>query len=420
MGNTAASALLQRLFEMWQKSANKDQTFSRPITKKMAKEYFATTTFHDKDKLHARLKTAEASGCITLTWSKQAANNVLERITLKDPIKLAEFLAVPLASEQAAEARRRIDMHVQTEFAWITTIKEDLLAAWQHGKSRHGLGVADVIKAINVLNALDAVSQGCHRGHDLRSFSVTYLDNSKTMESIKGIFRTLWQHHHGGDLEVQELYESLGLVKFAQPVFLQTQGTVKLNNTQIDCCHIKPYIGLAPQSINDIEFASPPAYVLTIENLASFNRYCDEIADGGLILYSNGFPSPDFGDLIRLLHHKFDASVLFYHWGDVDLGGLRIFCHIQSFLLGGNGRRTLHPHLMNKEYIMAHGRPQPKLRRSQFANVVERCPQSESIVEAIFATGNPLVFEQEALAPASPDKTQDNARHLNGNDGLWL
>lgn len=402
MGNTAASALLLRLFESWQKSANKDQTFSRPITRKMAKEYFSTTTFHGKEQLHARLRTAEANGCISLTWAKRAPNKVLERITLKDPTKLATFLDVPLASEQAADAREQIEKHVRTEFEWIAVIKEDLVLAWHHGKSLHGLGVADVAKAISVLNALDAVSQGCHRGHDLRSFSVTYLGNSKTMESIKGIFRTLWQHHHGGDLEAQELYESLGLVKFAQPVFLQAQCTVKLNNTQIDCCNVKPYIGLAPQSINDIEFDAPPRYVLTIENLASFNRHCDEITDGGLILYSNGFPSPDFGNLIRLLHHKFDANVPFLHWGDVDLGGLRIFCHIQSFLLGSDAARTLLPHLMNKELIVAHGQPQLKLRRSQFDTVVEKCPQTKEIVDAMFVTDDAMFFEQEALSPVSP------------------
>ncbi len=405
MGNTAASALLLRLFHLWQKSANKDKTFSRPITKSMAKEYFATTTFQGKEQLHARLKTAEDLGCISLTWAKRAPSQVLERITLKDPTKLAAFLDVPLASDRATAAGKHIEQHMQSDLEWIDTIKVDLVSAWHHGKSLHGLSVEDVPKVITVLKALDAVKKGCHRGHDLRSFSVSYLGNSKAMESIKGVFKTLWQQQFGsdgGDLNAQELYESLGLVKFAQPVFLQAQCRVLLKNTQIDCRDIKPYIGLAPQSINDIEFTMPPRYVLTIENLASFNRHCEEIDDGGLFLYSNGFPSPDFGNLIRLLHAKLATSVPFYHWGDVDLGGLRIFCHIQSFLLGGSTSRTLRPHLMSKELIVANGQPQLKLRRSQFDTIVKRCPQTQNIVDAIFTTKDARVFEQEALAPVSP------------------
>ncbi len=402
MGNTAASALLLRLFRYWEKNSDIDKEFSRPITKKMAKEYFATTTYQAKEQLHARLKTAEEIGCIRLTWNKRTSNQILERITLKDPIKLAEFLDQPLASELANTARILLEKQVDTQLDWIIEIQNNLIESWHYGQSQYGLSVDNVDKAINVLNALNAVSQEHHRGRDLRSFSVDYLGNSKTMESIKGIFKTLWQHHHGGDLDAQELYDSLGLVKFAQPILLQAQCTIVLDNARIDCCNVKPYIGLAPQSINDIEFTTPPNYVLTIENLASFNRYCAEIVDGGLILYSNGFPSPDFGDLIRLLHTNLAANVPFYHWGDVDLGGLRIFSHIQNFLFSGKNTRTLLPHLMSQQLVATNGQTQTQLSRSQFDAVLTRCPQLHEIVGAIFSHKNAMVLEQESLSPVSP------------------
>jgi len=55
---------------------------------------------------------------------------------------------------------------------------------------------------------------------------------------------------------------------------------------------VSPYVGLPVDCVLDFNFATEPAYFLTIENLTSFYRQCIECQDDGAVLYTGGFPSP--------------------------------------------------------------------------------------------------------------------------------
>ena len=71
--------------------------------------------------------------------------------------------------------------------------------------------------------------------------------------------------------------------------------------------------------------------VVTVENLVAFEEYVRrEISDNQIALFTGGFPSR----LVhRLLCRLCDAGVeKILHWGDLDLGGLRIFRHLRDTL----------------------------------------------------------------------------------------
>jgi hypothetical protein len=81
--------------------------------------------------------------------------------------------------------------------------------------------------------------------------------------------------------------------------------------------------------------------VLVIENLASFNRHCREIDDGGIAVFSGGFPSRAVMTVIRRLDTLLAEPVPFFHWGDGDRSGDLISAYIAKDL-----RRMPRRHLM--------------------------------------------------------------------------
>ncbi|MEX0619128.1 MAG: Wadjet anti-phage system protein JetD domain-containing protein [Pseudohongiellaceae bacterium] len=89
---------------------------------------------------------------------------------------------------------------------------------------------------------------------------------------------------------------------------------------------VRPYLGLRPDTIDDLVVGSKPIeYLLTIENLASFNEAAQDVTnpDDLLLIYVAGNPtSALLAAYRRILKSVMPKKVM--HWGDIDVGGFRI------------------------------------------------------------------------------------------------
>ena len=112
-----------------------------------------------------------------------------------------------------------------------------------------------------------------------------------------------------------------------------------------DCTMVFPYVGVAPQAVGGL--VSAPAWVLTIENLTTFHLAAEALKgrDDGLVVFTGGMPSPAWVAGFRRLTGDLPASTVFYHWGDIDLGGFRIAARLNEVALPGDS--SLQPWLMD-------------------------------------------------------------------------
>lgn len=144
-----------------------------------------------------------------------------------------------------------------------------------------------------------------------------------------------------------------GLEKFPQPVLVA--GALAWRGERLKQ---EPYVGLAPEVASAVTAAGAVSGILTIENLASFNRHVREArGDGEIVIYSGGFPSRHTLAFIHRLAAESEAPC--FHWGDIDLGGIRIAHHLHQAL-----PRGLRLHLMSEELALAHGTPVDPIRAS--------------------------------------------------------
>jgi hypothetical protein len=392
--NQSSLQLLNKLLNAWQSDPDHTRKVRLPISETRAPQYFDATLPDAKEALHAGLLEAESSGAVTLEWGRGYEKHILKRITLEDGSVLAHYLGISLATKQAEDARMILERELSGRETWINEWVQEVLKMWSRNQSAGGLSSGDIVQARLLVRALEAVAAGRHRNLDLRTFSIRELGSSKAMEAILTRFASIWKMYHPADLTKDELMEILGLVKFPHPLLIRGPVTLKLTDRLIDCAGIQPFVGLPPQAVREVCSEKMPEFVLTIENLASFNRYTAEIQDNGLILYTAGFPAPGIADFLRLLDASLPSDIPFFHWGDIDEGGLKIFIYIQGLLT-----RTLKPHLMTPDLLALYGQPNHNLRIEEVRRTADKNLEVMPIAEAMLSTNPPKTLEQENIDP---------------------
>jgi hypothetical protein len=188
------------------------------------------------------------------------------------------------------------------------------------------------------------------------------------------------------------------LERFGPPLLLS--GALTLDGSAVSPS--LPYIGIPPNEIERVAVSRVPAYVLTIENFASFNRHVIE-ADAersGLVLYVGGYPSLATQNALRVIAAMLPADVPFFHWSDIDPHGTWIFRTIERTI-----NRRLLPHLMSCELAEKLGEVPVRVARLQVGEA------SESMISDLvdyFSRPEAKTLEQEEIDPVIPEP----ARHV--------
>lgn len=329
-----AHAALETMLEVIDRNPHQQTVRVRP-------DYEAMRSLDELKRFRAVLEDAARQGAVDLVWTpRDDSPQSLRSITLKDGDALAVFLGRPRAAAEADAAATDLDAALVQAPGWVRDLMAEVTAGW---RTRHpvlqGLPVNDAARAAQLVALLTAVERDDHVGLDMRTVSRRACGDSKACERLQAAMAAALRRRFSDlpDGRPRDVLAAVGLEKFPQPVLVR--GTLRLPDGMVLAA--RPYVGLPSDWAEAAEPAAPPAYVLTIENLASFNRHVREVVDDGLIVLSNGFPSRTTLAFLMRLDRLLPASVPFLHWGDVDAGGLRILRHMDSRL-----SRPVAPHHM--------------------------------------------------------------------------
>lgn len=124
-----------------------------------------------------------------------------------------------------------------------------------------------------------------------------------------------------GIYSMPEMYELTG------PVVLRT------HKGMIDVRSAGSYgLGIPSDVVNYIEHVDMGSVqrIVCIENKTNYHAYAAEADSHTLVLYQGGFMSPQQQRWVRLLISHVPDAVPIYFWGDMDLGGIRMFYQLQQ------------------------------------------------------------------------------------------
>ena len=391
--------LLEKLLAAAERRAQDWASITLPLTPKRAPQYVSGNTLAEREAIHAVLSNAEAAGAVSLEWGRFEEARDLKRLRLMDADRLAEFLGQERVGVRLARIRETVRPVLEPASPWLRSVFDEAVARWQRGESAHRLKVDDLAEIVMLYRALDAVDREKHHGLDLRTFSARVLGDSKAMERLQGRIAAVLRAHLGlSDLNDAEVYAELGLEKYPQPLFLKGPLELSYGGKRLELEGVCPYLAVSPDGITEIASIGRPDYILVIENLTSYQRHVREVDDRGIVLYSGGFPGPTFRALLRRLDEHLDDGVPFFHWGDVDLGGLRIFARLADTLSG----HALRPHLM--QAVIPDLTGVRSFSRSEIGHL-ERMAAREGLAGDLareWLTLGSGAREQEALEPRSP------------------
>lgn len=182
----------------------------------------------------------------------------------------------------------------------------------------------DNIELEKIMLAIKFLKQERDRELTIRVFSQNVFYDSKVFEQIMSkVLRLLKDSTTKyADYSDEELLDHFGIVR--NPTYIMVKGNLKLsmNNQNLDLSKIDGSIGISSDTLQNVEVIKDDLkYVLCVENLDSFHQLKPT---KGVVVYLAGFHSRVknrfLTDLSTIYPH-----IDFYHFGDIDVGGFRIF-----------------------------------------------------------------------------------------------
>lgn len=392
----AAEALLNLLLDRYEQPRARVRDITQPI------DYTAVGGPAAQDNFHRVLQDAARAGGIALEQAQLGRfTGEFARVRLVDPQCLYKFLVRAPAATKAEQAHRAIQTAIPEILAdpYFQEIEQEAISAWKNNKSFLGMSAAQADTLMTVLRLAHGILHLPGRDIDHRTFSRRAVKDSKALERAEGRVAQLLKRHDSSlsGEEPREILEACGIVRRAH--LLQVKGPLRLssNALRIDGTG-DVFIGLPWSAVQQATLAHSVDYVITIENQTSFWRYSTEVDGNYLALLTDGFPARDVLSSIR---HLVKAACLLrpdtplYHWGDIDVGGLRIAAHLEdSFGI------CVQLHQMNVNLALALGSP------LQFRKGLDRLVLRSGAIGELarwLASDEAKMVEQEEFDPKAPD-----------------
>jgi len=346
MGNQHAQKALKKLFALGDKLAQGERSSSLLLNNRSFPDYNKIKDAEVKISMHGALENAERFGAIKIDWVRGYEGTQVERLRLLDVALLASFLGVKTLISRINDAKDFLSPYENTFPEWLRDYYSHVFEAWKNGRKPCGF-TPEHTDAMRDLGLLIIYLEEGKNELDMRTVSVRLFKDSKYIENtLLGKLVSIYKAHLNKVYATEEeILAEISLAKYAWPVFLS--GSIKVISNEGDSlsCSIKPYVGVPPDAIHSIKVIGDVRYILSIENFSSFNTYTRRISDGGIIIYTNGFPNKSLASFYKDLLFEVDSKVPVYHWGDIDVGGFRILAKMQEY--ASTYKMIVHPHLMS-------------------------------------------------------------------------
>lgn len=397
---SAAERALEKLLRRAEKARLRgaDEGVSLPMTAVSCPEYASLSTLAEFEAFHARIALAERDGAIRVERDRlRGDGSRITRITVADLPAFAAHLDVALLDARVAEAARTLD-----PWRGRFPILEEVLQIWREGRKLRGAGPEAAGDLAQAACAVAAAQEGAARSERiLRRESVRLYGDSKRLEGLTPWLEILVSGELAPTgLAKEDVWAALGLRREPQPLLLSGRGSVVLDG-DVELVLPRPYLGVPLDGVRAV--VTDSAFVLTVENLASFHDAARANATG-LVIYTGGMPSPPWRAAYARILRGLPKTVRIHHWGDVDEGGFRIAASLAR--TAAEAGRRLRPWLMSpgaSASLAAALRP----TATTLAKMVEWARRAGWDEVADELLRDPVRFEQELLEPLLPEGGSD-------------
>lgn len=235
--------------------------------------------------------------------------------------------------ERAGECMESYERRAKT--AWLKAYYKELFQEIQRGKYPR-----DLEKYGELLFRCLDMAEKLREPMFMRVFSSKYLNGSKVFEQVlkPRVVAILKKYHPMVDeaMGEYEILSQIYLENYAQELELKGDLRISLGGRVIDLSAFPYGTVLNSETLKHSEIVPDQRIgrIITVENKANYMSMPYE--KGTLILFCHGFFSPREREFLAALEQVLDGQrqegqdIEYYHTGDLDYGGVRIFRYIRT------------------------------------------------------------------------------------------
>ncbi|GAA5529555.1 Wadjet anti-phage system protein JetD domain-containing protein [Herpetosiphon gulosus] len=328
--NKTSNVILQQLLDQHEQPER--QRVNR-VQIKAAKfsRYFDEKQVDERQQTNNYLIELAKNQLIKLHWRKWEEGNWLEAVDLLDAVVLYRLLKRQPLAEQQQALRELLAEYISAQgwmADWLAWLEQQLIQQ----RSIQPLDLTDPAWNRDLLRAIDGLTQ-LETPILERLFSVGWLGQSKRFSELESaVLRVLRQFapqaKQFGD-DDRALLQAFNLEKVPEYVLLAGDLDLELHGNRLELGAFRPSLGLPSSILRQAQVLdSTGTEIITIENLTSFHSMLARQPQA-LLIYTGGFASPSLCQFLGKLAIAL-PDVAWYHWGDYDVGGLRILAHLRQ------------------------------------------------------------------------------------------
>ncbi|NLT96384.1 MAG: hypothetical protein GXW85_12805 [Clostridia bacterium] len=307
-----------------------------PFKAKNMPLYWDTDHPHYKVAIHQAVQELSREGIITVNWLPFEKGNLLDNVVLNlDKLEEAYLLAqrTPKRDTVARFQKQLKELKEKVSFPWIREFLDKAHEESVKSKSIPAFLPQEEEERELLFRALWGLDE--LKGEPIleRVFSKKYLGNSKVCQKkIRKYLALIAGNFAFYDQELAEddILAELGIEKTTEELLIKGNIVFSYQGQVLDYGTF-PFGGIIDTGFaRHMEIININAgTVLTLENKTNFHYLaCRGLPGDILLIYTGGFPGPRKRELLKRLYSfalKTQLNLTFYHWGDIDIGGFRIF-----------------------------------------------------------------------------------------------
>ncbi len=317
--------ILNELLDKYEQSklskegSNRNIHISLKANHSILRDYWSEDSYLYKDQINMILEELVKKDFIFIRFSK---NKELDYIDLRveSVSDIYKFLKRSNPEVDRTEVLKYLTSYVSSnqiiqEFIIFIT---DRLTKFQSVQTYFD-NLKDLKLYIKAIEAMSSLEEDTLK----RNFSKRVFNDSKLFEKIENKVLKIIREFTNEDIDDNdELLSLYHLVKTPTFAYIKGKLTIKVKNQVIDLSKYGHEIALSSSALLDFDVMEVSTRkVITIENLTTFVSFNNPEY---VIVYLGGFHNSVKRKLLSKIY-EYDTEIKFFHFGDIDAGGLLIF-----------------------------------------------------------------------------------------------
>lgn len=331
--NSLYSYLINKLLDIYEKKSAPDiktiKSINLIFNSSNTPSYFLTDS-SDYELYHIVCDQLKNEGIITIHWKNKIPGHIIDKITLnQDKVSI-------LYQKTGRTPKIDIINNTLNEIIKYNGKNETLdnFIGYIVNRATNNKTVKQYIDFNNINDTrilLKGILTILNNKEEIyvRELSSLALKDSKLLELYESRICKIIKEFSTNEYDEQRsIYEAFNVQKTPRQVMFKGEVKLTLEDGSINVSLLSCGLGINSKDLDKITIipSNNLKYIITVENLTTFYTFNKP---NSLIIYTGGFNSSSTIKFIKRIKESIPNGE-YYHWGDIDCGGLKIFKHLKE------------------------------------------------------------------------------------------